>query len=335
MPHQPRQQHHPLRKTCIDTDTGVDDAVALVLAANSPELAVVGLTTVAGNADVDQCTRNVLLLAEWLWKSDGPRVAEGASAPLAADLLTAPEVHGDDGLGGAFGTLPAPTERPVNAPARAVIENLAASDVTLAATGPLTNLALALRSDRDSLARFKRIVIMGGALDAPGNTGPFAEFNFFVDPHAADALLRSGLDVTVVPLDVTTKVALTRGRLEELPGWGESLDLAHRSLVDAIESGRGTAAVLARALDHYIHYQYEESGLDAGYMHDPVAVASAFAPGIIGTRELPLAVTLEGPERGRSITASDGRPPVKVALTVDLPAVLDLLDERVLKPLFG
>ena len=194
----------------IDTDTGVDDAVALVLAANSPELEVVGLTTVAGNVEVDECTRNVLLLAGHLWPSPPP-IARGASGPLDAALTTAPEVHGSDGLGGERGTLPQPAMCAGDAPAHELLIALARDDreaglgartsseaTTLVATGPLTNLALALQLDPESLTQFRRIILMGGALRVPGNTGPYAEFNFYVDPAAADLVLRSGLDVTVV-----------------------------------------------------------------------------------------------------------------------------------------
>ncbi|MFH1501748.1 MAG: nucleoside hydrolase [Candidatus Eisenbacteria bacterium] len=342
-------------RTVIDTDTGVDDALAVLLAARSPELDVAAMTTVAGNAGVAECTRNVLLLAELAWPGSPPPVAAGAAAPLRRPLTTAPEVHGEDGLGGAPGSLPQPALIPTDTPAHDVLIETARADpgnVTLMATGPLTNLAMALARDPGSLARFRRIVVMGGALRVAGNTGPHAEFNFYVDPEAADIVLRAGLDVTVVPLDATTAVELSRERLEEMPGWRDALALALDLTAEPRAGGesdgeRGSApgvhvspddllrVAVARALDHYIRFQFVESGLDAGYMHDPVALASAIAPGLLGTVETPLRVTTDGPERGRSVEAADARRPVRVAVNADRTAILELLTERVLKPLFG
>jgi len=369
--------HRPPTPTVIDTDTGVDDAVAVVLAANSPELDVRALTTVAGNAPVPECSRNVLLLADRLWGEGRPKVAEGAPAPLARELLTAPEVHGRDGLGGELGTLPSPMMAALGIPAPGLIarergattcspasgehDGSAAARAgaprtgpfggrqrkgdapagggrrrqpLLVATGPLTNLALALRADPEALSGFGRIVIMGGALEVRGNTGPVAEFNFYVDPEAADTVLSSGLDITVVPLDATTRVALKRERLESLSRWKESLEASRAPGALARGEG-GLAAIFARALDHYIRYQRAESGLDAGYMHDPVALAAAFAPGLVGTRETPLGVVTSDVDRGRSVEIDDGRPPVMVAINADAAAILSLIEERVLIPLFG
>jgi purine nucleosidase len=325
------------RRVVIDTDTGVDDALALALAAGSPELETAAITTVAGNAEVAECTRNVLLLAEGLWPGSPPIIAEGAAAPLSRPLTTAPEVHGADGLGGRRGTLPEPRLEVSDVPAHELLVRLAADsagETTLVATGPLTNLALALDSDPGSLARFREIVVMGGALNVPGNTGPCAEFNFYVDPEAADVVLRAGLDVTVVPLDVTTTVELSRASLERLPGWSRALSggAFPRTGVDGTDAVR---RALARALDYYIRFQADESGLDAGYMHDPVAVAASFARGLVGTAEMPLTVVTYGPERGRSVEAKDDRPAVRVAVNADRAGVLELLTERVLRPLFG
>lgn len=339
----------------IDTDMGVDDALAVVLAANSPELRVDAITTVAGNAEVGECTRNSLLLAEALWPDSPPPVAQGATAPLEWALTTAPEVHGADGLGGEAGSLPEPRLGRTTTPARELLVRLATREpggLVLVATGPLTNLAAAMEAEPDILSHFRRIVLMGGAFSVPGNTGPYAEFNFYVDPHAADTLMRSGVDVTVVPLDVTTTVELARGRLERFPRWAESLAASEtfRIPVGKPEPGLGgnegaagpvgsahvvARAAIARAVDYYIRFQREESNLDAGYMHDPVTLASAVAPGLLGTREIPVRIITDGPERGRSVEAADGRPPVKVAFNADRKAILELLSERVLNPLFG
>ncbi len=312
----------------IDADTGVDDALAIVLAAHSPGLSVAAITAVAGNAEVGECARNALLLAESLWPNRTPIVSEGASAPLDIPLTTAPEVHGDDGLGGSRGSLRPPRMIRATAPAHELLlelANMAPAELVLVATGPLTNLALVHREHPDALALFRRIVVMGGAFSVPGNTGPVAEFNFYVDPLAADTVLGLGLDITVVPLDVTTTVSVARDELDKLPAWSESLDAKPGTL----------PAIIARALDHYIRYQFSESGLNAGYMHDPVALCAALAPGLIGTREMAVRVVLDGPDRGRSVEANDSRPPVRVAVNVDATAMRALIHRRVLEPLFG
>ncbi len=360
----------------IDTDMGVDDALAVVLAANSPEVEVAALTTVAGNAEVRECTRNSLLLAAALWPTPRPRatpdaritsgprlsrtsplVAEGAATPLDVPLTTAPEVHGADGLGGDLGSLPRPTRASTDTPAHELLIELAEDDpgdIVLVATGPLTNLALAHRARPGVLTLFRRIVVMGGALDVPGNTGPHAEFNFYVDPAAADVILNLGLDVTVVPLDATTMVRIPRTALETLPRWKGALAASGALGTDrgeppsgGVTQGNGepgqpsrervdlVSAALARALDYYIRFQHGESALDAGYMHDPVALAAAFAPDLLGTREIPLRVIRDGPQRGRSVEADDGRPAVRVAVNADRTSLEHLLFERVLKPLFG
>lgn len=323
-------------KLVIDTDTGVDDAVAIALALNSPEMDVLALTTVAGNAPVAECTRNCLLLGELLRPDGPPPVAEGAARPLARELTTAPEVHGDDGLGGATGTLPAPSRQATRVPAHEVLIEAARSApgaVTLVATGPLTNLALALAADRAALAGFRRIVVMGGAFTVPGNTGPVAEFNFYVDPEAADAVMRSGLDITLVPLDATTRVALMRSALAALPGWSRARGGTPGSAPGV--RPRTAAAVLARALDYYIAYQRLESGLDGGYMHDPMALASLLEPDMLETRAMPVRVTLDGDDRGRSREGGPGDLPVRVAAGVDGAAFMRLLADRVLLPVFG
>ena len=302
-------------KVVLDTDTGVDDAMAIALAAKSPELELLALTTVAGNAPVAECTRNCLLLGELLRPDDPPPVAWGAAAPLTRELTTAPEVHGEDGLGGARGTLPDPVRDPLPAPAHEFLLELAVTnpdEITLIATGPLTNVALALDTDRRAVTEFRRIIVRGGAFDVPGNTGPVAEFNFYVDPEAADAVMRSGIDITVVPLDATTRIALSRAALETRIGWADALTASPNTL----------PAVLARALDYYIRYQFSESGLDGGYMHDAVAVASAFDPNLLD-------------ERGRSLGADPSRTYVRVAADVDGAALLELLTERVVSPVFG
>lgn len=238
-------------KVVLDTDAGVDDAIAIVLAANSPEIELLAITTVAGNAPVQECTRNCLLLAELLWTGTAPVVAEGAAAPLAKDLLTAPEVHGPDGLGGELGSLPRPNLAPSPATAHEVLIETARGDpgeVTLVATGPLTNIATALERDPAAVAAFRRVVVMGGAFYVPGNTGPFAEFNFYVDPEAADQVMGAGLPVTLIPLDATTRSPLRQADLEGRP---------FHLQPPLPKPGRDLAAIISRALDYYMRREFE------------------------------------------------------------------------------
>ena len=318
----------------LDMDTGVDDAVAMVLAMNSPEFEIEAITTVAGNAPVVQCTRNSLLITELLRPWDPPPVAHGACEPLVQSLIIAPEVHGHDGLGGLLDSLPTPHHA---ADTRPAVELIAAiphdgpDDVSLVASGPLTNLAVALRTDPTAMAAYRHIVIMGGAFDVPGNTGPVAEFNFYVDPDAASEVLNSGLDITIIPLDVTMSTALTRDALESLVRSGGQTDIPALA-----RPGRNLAAILYRALDYYMDFQEDESGLNGGFMHDALAVSAALFPSIITTRPASIEVITSGPARGRSLVhpAVNGRT-VNIAVGLDESMFHEILEERVLVPVWG
>ncbi len=320
-------------KMVLDMDTGIDDAIAIALAAGSTEVELLAITSVAGNAPVELCTRNCLLLNELL--GGDAVVAAGSDRPLVKNLLTAQEVHGADGLGGHAGSLPEPTTSAIDEPAFELLTRLPAEhpgEVTLVTTGPLTNIALALRTNPDAVASYARIIVMGGAFHVPGNTGTVAEFNVYVDPEAAALVLGSGLDITLVPLDATTGAVLTRSALT-----------AHERArgLPAQRPRRDVAAILHRALDHYMDFQFDESGLDGGYMHDPLAVAAALVPGILETRDLSVRVVTNGPDRGRTVpapaqahAAAPGRG-VHVAFGHNDGAFGQLLEERVLRPVFG
>ncbi len=318
----------------LDMDTGVDDAVAMVLAMNSPEFEIEAITTVAGNAPVVQCTRNSLLITELLRPWDPPPVAHGACEPLVQSLIIAPEVHGHDGLGGLLDTLPTPHHAADSRPAVELITAIphdGPDDVSLVASGPLTNLAIALRTDPTAMAAYRRIVVMGGAFNVPGNTGPVAEFNFYVDPEAASEVLSSGLDITIIPLDVTTSTALTRETLETLVKSGKRTDIPAPA-----RPGRNLAAILYRALDYYMNFQEDESGLNGGFMHDALAVAAALFPSMITTRPASVEVVTSGPARGRSLVLPpvNGRA-VNIAIGLDAGAFHRVLEERVLAPVWG
>lgn len=316
-------------KLLLDMDTGVDDAVALALALNSPELDLVAVTTVAGNAPLAECERNTRLLVGLLAPGRLLRVAAGAAAPSVKPLLTAPEVHGEDGLGGARDSLPEPDVALDPTPAAELIVEIlreSTEPITIVATGPLTNVARALEIDRGSVARCRRLVVMGGAFAVPGNTGPVAEFNFYVDPEAAEAVMSSGLEITVVPLDATTRSALPRADVAGRPG----------AAPRPPERPSDAASVLWRALSYYMDYQMSESGLDGGYMHDPIAVAAVIAPSVVKTARGTVTVCVDGPDRGRSaVRPPTAGSPVRVAFDIDERSFLAMLEERVVTPVFG
>jgi purine nucleosidase/pyrimidine-specific ribonucleoside hydrolase len=310
------------RPVLIDTDTGVDDALALIFALRSPEISVKAITTVAGNVQVSKCTHNVYRILQLLQVAEAPVIAQGASAPLRRRLVTAPEVHGDDGLGNAG----IPLRRPARIRRDAVRMILETCErygrrLTIIALGPLTNLALALKEDRATLSRVGRIVSMGGAFRVPGNTGPVAEFNYYVDPEAAHRVLNAGLPVTIVPLDVTQHVTLMRTEAEYRAGRRASV----------------VAKAILRFTRFYMRYHRITEGFLGGYLHDPVAVAVALEPSIVRSRRVHVDVETKG-EWTRGMTVAElrhkprlGRTAVHVAFRIDRERFLKLFHERLWK----
>ena len=318
------------RRVAIDTDPGIDDALALMLALRSPELSVELITTVAGNVPVRQGTDNARRLLTLIAPEAMPPVAMGAAAPLKRRLHTARNVHGSDGLGGmSRSRAPSGAPRfPIAAPkadrdAAGHLVELArrrGRTLTVVALGPLTNIATAIRRDAAAMRRIRRLVIMGGVVRGPGNVTPCAEFNIFVDPDAAQEVIASGIPITLVPLDATRQVRLTRDFLRRRLG-----------------TSRGPWATALRALTRDL---LSGSGGREGFpMHDPLAVASVILPGLLRTESLPMQV--ETRSAGTlGMTAADLRVPVRaepdwhrvdVATGVDAGAALDLLAERVLE----
>jgi purine nucleosidase/pyrimidine-specific ribonucleoside hydrolase len=292
----------------IDTDPGIDDALALLYAWGSPGLRLAGITTVAGNVDVDEATRNLFRLIALRQPFPPPVVARGAAAPLARPLVTARGYHGEDGLGGLTDWLPV---TPVLSPlAAADFIAQAARDarepLTLIALGPLTNVALALARDRRALGRLARVVIMGGAVDVPGNVTPTAEFNFHVDPEAARQVLEAGLNVDLVPLDATQQALLPRAELESAlarhPGAFATRCAAFTECGFRVDAARGTAGMV---------------------LHDPLAVAVALDPTLVGWDKARLVVDADGATR-----RAPGAPNCRVAGVVEARRVLDTLLER-------
>lgn len=293
-------------KIIIDTDPGIDDALALALALQSPELQVLAVTTVYGNCQADQAFRNARHLVKRFSRQEVP-VYPGADRPLARPLQPALETHGDQGLGNFrlpdSELLPEPRRTPA---AVAITDTLAAAaePVTLVCLGPLTNLALALRLNPQLLKdRLKRVVIMGGSVSAPGNVTPVSEFNFWADPEAAAAVLASGLPLTLVGLDVTRQLELPAAAVDKLAETPE-----HRFWFDLLE--------------FYVKFHREYEGLEGCYLNDPLAVAILLKPELIRRQMLYAEVSLaDGLTRGQLLADRLGnlhRPPnVEVALGLD------------------
>jgi inosine-uridine nucleoside N-ribohydrolase len=298
----------------VDCDPGLDDALALLLVLASPELELLGVTTVAGNQTVEKTTANALGILELAGREDVP-VARGADGPLVGELVVADDAHGDSGLGGLV--LPEPATEPAKEHAADFLaERLLAADrrVTLFALGPLTNLALLLALHPEATRGIDRIVLMGGAI-GEGNMTASAEFNIWIDPEAAASVFQSGLDVTMVGLDVTNRAVLTPEDAEQLRGAGPV----------------GTAA--ASMLDFYLGFYeaaYEHGGAP---IHDAVAVAQVLRPEIVTTLARRVDVELRGLCRGRTIVDMRRRttlpePNARVAVDIDVQAFRDLLLER-------
>ena len=287
----------------IDTDPGTDDAMALMMALNALALDVVGVTTVGGNATLADTTRNALRILEYLGRADVP-VYRGAARPLRGGFSNAYHVHGAAGLGV---RLPAPTSKPHITAAPEFIAATASShrgDLVIIALGPLTNVARALQAEPRLAQWTRELVVMGGAVEVRGNVTPYAEFNIYNDALAADMVLNSGIAVTLVGLDVTTKTRIAREAEPWVQGETATARLSRRILANWFRS-RPTA-------DEY-------------YLHDPLAVAAALRPDLLTYERAKVAVETGHSERLGRTTAAYGEGPVKVALGVDVRASIDLV----------
>jgi inosine-uridine nucleoside N-ribohydrolase len=283
--------------TIIDTDPGIDDALALFYAWGSPELAVEALTTVAGNVPLALATANAWRLTAVRRPTLVPNLAAGAAAPLRRPLRTATEYHGQDGLGD-VGGWPAAPANPAPADAIDVLIDLAyrhEQRMLLVAIGPLTNLALVHERDATALRGIGRIVVMGGAVDVRGNITRDAEFNIHVDPDAARIVFDAGLPIDLVPLDATRQAVLRRAELEAA--------LARRP---------GPLADRILAFTAHGFRQQQEEGLPGFTLHDPLAIGAAIDPTFVGWE--PMRITI-GPD-GETRRAA-GAPNCRVAKRVD------------------
>jgi purine nucleosidase len=304
------------KRILIDTDPGIDDSLAILLALASPEITLEGLTVVHGNCSAEQGTRNALSVLE-LAKAENIPVAKGCDLPLVQPSLLAPETHGNSGLG--YAKLPDPTSKPiVQRGSDLLIEKIMASpgEITLVAIGPLTNIALAIRQEPRIVQAVNELIIMGGAIRHEGNTTPLAEFNTYVDPHAAHIVYHSGMPITLTPLDVTYQCILLAkdvARLQKIKS----------SIPDFI----------AAATRFYMEFHDEYQGIQGCVINDPLTLALTFAPDLCNYEEYYVDVDISGGvSMGKTfadfykMTAKPAN--MKVALSVRARDFINLFVER-------
>jgi purine nucleosidase len=275
-----RDTSYVTRTLIIDTDPGNDDAVAILFALGAAEeLNVLALTAVAGNVSLDQAVRNACIVRDWAGRWDLP-VYAGCSRPLVRDLVVDEAVHGKSGLGDiALPDLDAPP-RDGHAVSFLVDTLLHAGEksVTLCPIGPLTNIAMVFLYTPEAKRGIREIVLMGGSYFEGGNTTPSAEFNIYVDPHAADVVFRSGLPITVLPLDVTHQALTNSTRIERFR-----------------QIGNRAGEIVAQLLTSYARYDIEEHGLEGGALHDPCVIGYLLAPELFSGRAVNVMVETSSP----------------------------------------
>jgi purine nucleosidase len=306
------------RKIIIDTDPGQDDALAILLALASPELEVLGIVAVAGNVPLPLTQSNARALVELAKRPDVP-VFAGCARPLLRQLVTAEYVHGKTGLDGS--NLPPPT-----VPLQALhgvdwlVDTVMAhgvGEITLCTLGPLTNVAMALAKQPAMAERLGGIVAMGGGFFEGGNTTPAAEFNIYVDPHAAQAVFAAGVPLTLMPLDVTHKVITTPARLERF-----------RKMATPV--GDACAGMLA----FYQRFDVEKYGAEGGPLHDPTVIAWLLAPDLFAGRHVNVEIETASPlTMGMTVVdwwgTSKRAANCTVMNRVDADGFYDLLTERI------
>jgi inosine-uridine nucleoside N-ribohydrolase len=292
----------------IDTDPGIDDALALLLAWGSPELTVEALTTVAGNVPVAQATVNAWRILDLCRPTPTPVLAEGAAAPLRRTLRTATDYHGGDGLGD-VGGWPAPPARIAVGDAPGLLVDLArrhGSRLVLLALGPLTNVAQALARDRAVMRTVGRVVVMGGAVEVPGNVTPSAEFNIHVDPDAARQVFEAGLPLDVVPLDATRQAVLRKAELDR-----------------ALAARPGPMSERIAAFTAHGFREQGGDGIAGLTLHDPLAVGAAIDPTLMTWARMRITVGADGETRH-----APGAPNCRLATGVQRDRFVAMLLER-------
>lgn len=304
------------KQIILDCDPGQDDAVALALAmAAKDEIDLLGVTTVAGNVPLNLTQRNARIMCDICHRTD-IKVYAGAEKPMAQPLVTAEHVHGKSGLDGIViyePTTPLEEKHAVDF----IIETCLAADnnsIFLVATGPLTNIGLAIERAPNILSKIKEIILMGGALREGGNITPSAEFNIYVDPEAAQIVLRCGCPIVMMSLDVTHQVLTTRKR------------------VDAIRNLDSTVGEpIASLIEFYERYDEEKYHLDGAPLHDPCTIAYLIKPDLFSLKEVNVEVETEGDfTRGATVVdywdVTERTPNVQWAHSVDDEGFFKLLN---------
>ncbi|WP_254533116.1 nucleoside hydrolase [Natrinema gelatinilyticum] len=295
----------------IDCDPGHDDAIALLLALQSDELEVRGVTTVAGNHTLPKTTRNVLRTLTLADRKDVP-VASGMAEPMVRELTIADHVHGESGLDGPG--LPDPGSSPVDEDAVDFIARTASESdgLTLVPVGPLTNIGMLLKRYPETEASIDRIVLMGGGI-YEGNITPAAEFNIFVDPEAADIVFSSEIPVTMVGLEVTRSARVAVDEFDRFRDLGSEV---------------GT--VVAGWLEFFLEFHRDQFGWDGVPIHDACAVAEVINPGIVESEAMHVAVeTASDHADGQTICdrrgVLDEAPNAEVGVDIDRERFVELL----------
>ncbi|KAG6508638.1 probable uridine nucleosidase 1 [Zingiber officinale] len=314
-------------KVIIDTDPGIDDSMAILMALQYPEIEVVGLTTIFGNASTKDATRNALLLCEIAGHSNLP-VAEGSHAPLnGEEPCIADSIHGSDGLGNIF--LPPPIAKKMDLSASEFLVDTISQcpgEISILALGPLTNLAQAIKKDSLFASKVKKLVILGGAFFSPGNVNPAAEANIYGDPEAADIVFTSGADITVVGINITTQIIYTDQDLSEL----RNCHGKH-------------SQILYDMCKFYRDWHVESLDVYGIFPHDPVCFAALVRPDLFTFKKGVVRVETQGICRGQTVmdlalkkwnTSNPwtGYSPAAVAWTIDVPGVVAFIKQLVMKP---
>jgi purine nucleosidase len=264
------------KRIIIDTDPGVDDALTFLLALASPEIQLEALTTTQGNVTLEKATRNALSVLELAGASHIP-VASGSTVPLVQPLRASAHVHGESGIGNSH--LPEPHSKPI--PQHAVdylIERVLAepNEISIFPIGPLTNIAMAIRKEPRFVSAVKELVIMGGAILEHGNTTPLAEFNIYVDPHAAHIVFHSGMPITLIPLDVTHKCLLLQKHVDQL-----------------MQTPSPISRFIRDAMEVYLAASFR-LGYPGSALHDPLTLATIIAPELLTLKEYHVDVDISG-----------------------------------------
>lgn len=305
------------RKIIIDTDPGQDDAVAILLALASPELEVLGVTAVAGNVQLALTQKNARIICELAGRPD-IKVFAGAERPMVRPLVTAEHVHGKTGLNGPEWTDPKMPLQSGHA-VDFIINTLRdepSGAVTLCVLGPLTNIALALVQAPEIAPKIRQIILMGGGFFEGGNITPAAEFNIFVDPHAAKTVFDSGVPLVVMPLDVTHKALTTAKRIKQFRDLGTVSGIATADMMDFFE-----------------RFDEEKYGTDGGPLHDPNVIAYLLEPDIYKGREVNVEIeTMSELTMGMTVVdwwrVTDRKPNAIYIRDLDDDRFFDLLMER-------